>query len=272
MKRRVEDLTDAECQILFERLDLETKRRLIGAVNQNGDAVAVYTAPTLYRDVVSIIANHLPSDSWGLEVWGRLRQSSSLFHRALPIFPALRQLHDIFASDSCDADWVRAAKASKSLCQEMFFACVKRVILTAYAMMETHIQQWHENPPAPEVITRIDGTRHEIQPTAPQNYSLKNMLSELTAFTAMNVDADVFRTRFWFKLLGFQVFYPYGYICGETGKNAHGNIFVADEWQALLILHTRYFHHVSFRTFPEMSKAQRVRFKTQKLQLAAIRK
>jgi hypothetical protein len=64
MKRRVEDLTDAECQILFERLDLETKRRLIGAVTV--DAVAVYTSPTLYRDVVSIIANHLPPDSRGL--------------------------------------------------------------------------------------------------------------------------------------------------------------------------------------------------------------
>jgi hypothetical protein len=85
------------------------------------------------------------------------------------------------------------------MCQEMFFACMKRVILTDHDMMEKHVAKWHENPPEPKVYTRADGTEYEIPPNIPETYSLKDTLSGLTAFV---VDVESSFTRCWFHFAG----------------------------------------------------------------------
>ena len=58
MKKRVSDLTVEEMVTVFRHLDDGKKRTLLKR-EYGGDAIQVTKSPTIYRDVLSIIALHI---------------------------------------------------------------------------------------------------------------------------------------------------------------------------------------------------------------------
>jgi hypothetical protein len=208
-----------------------------------------------------------------LQTWGRLRSSCRGFRKTLPLMgpPPLVTLHALFSPLPIDSDmymgWRLDVKNVRHICYQFFVPCVKRFLLFSHNLMEQTIQEFNSNPPAPRIVTRLDGIVIEIPPDAPTNFDLVEVLHQLARFP---ITFNKVVTRKWFKLpfSKEQVYFPYGYICGPDGAAPHGNIFI-DDWRQLVYVNS--YRKLEIKNFPTMSPEQRDVFKQQKTQLGRLK-
>jgi hypothetical protein len=68
------------------------------------------------------------------------------------------------------------------------------------------------------------------------------------------------------------VYYPFGFLCGNGHKNCHGNIFL-DDWEDLLTISNflSRWAKVLMKNYAQMDKEQRKWFKVQQTQLAILK-
>jgi hypothetical protein len=267
MKRKFEDLTSEECLIVFDKLPIEKKRQLLSSTTAEKD-ISVYTHSNLFKDIIGIIIKNID-----LQSWGRLRQTCHMFNKSLKMHPRLTPVYELYERNNI-AETELKSNSHFLTCTSFYVAHVKRFILYAHNLMNSYIEAFLANPPAPEIITRMDGSRVEVFKKTPKNFDLDTSLKELQHFS---LDHIGYKKRKWHTIVFngagssscVRISYPYGFICGPDGKNPHGNIFT-DDWKDLL--HINYYDHVETKAYKHMSKGQRKRFKIQKEQLAFTKK
>ena len=111
-------MDEAEMFHVFQRFNVVKKRTVLQSVISVDEMVAVSLAPSVFRDILSIIIKFV-----GLQTFARLKQVCQDFHRYLSEYPALTKIRKFYEreQDTLTQEIIQCM-------EEMFKPCAMRLI------------------------------------------------------------------------------------------------------------------------------------------------
>jgi len=203
MTKRALELNLDECNIVFDKFDLATKRAALASIREE---FAVYTEIAPFRDVLSIIIRYVD-----LATWGRMRRACKMMSLHLPQYPILKQITDIFTTKTITAKELGAWR-------HIYYS--SRFDRTRIFHNQLHL-----------FFVKLDAFVRNKFKRSP-GFTLNTMISFHCKKKYCNVLFD------FAKLF---IHFPSGFITRRTAKTLPlGNIFL-DDWQELIVYENNYF-------------------------------
>ena len=211
-------LSDVDCNDIFDRLDVNVKRRLL----LSDKAVDTFFLDvTSFRDVIQVVARFVD-----LQTWGRLKRTCTTFNASLADYSGFSNVKKLFRVNrefnaQSYLDWFKNTELRT--CKRLFFIHAKRLLIHTYMLL---------NPTLQQIAGHVLSCTSNYVTIVPPFYNVSVTLSDLASKLSCTNDRSKIDGLSWinFDFLGIRILYPYGYVCDRFSTTVIGNIYCDFRW------------------------------------------